>query len=347
MEYPDFKVFVRCFTYNQSRYITDTLNGFVTQQTDFPFVCCIVDDASTDGEQEVIKSYLYDCFDLSDDSVHYEQETDYASISFAQHKTNKSCFFAVLFLKKNYYSRKEAYKKMSFISQWRDRCKYEAICEGDDYWTDTNKLQKQVSFLEANPEYALIYSKADVFDQSQMKITRTLGKSCTSFLDLLNGNGIPTLTSLVRYDRLMEYHREVQPATKYWKAGDYPIWLWMAMNYRIHFQNEITGVYRYLSDSISHPSTIEGTINYAESITEIVRYFLDLSLFEERKKQLILSNRYKTICRGFIDMGRYDIVRQYAQKIQLDSVSNLLVRIIFSNRLTMQLYRFYRRHRPR
>ena len=49
MEYPKIKVCVRCFTFNQAKYIEDTMNGFVMQQTDFPFVCCIVDDASTDG----------------------------------------------------------------------------------------------------------------------------------------------------------------------------------------------------------------------------------------------------------------------------------------------------------
>lgn len=49
-----FKVSVRCFTYNQADYITDTMDGFTMQQTNFPFVCCIVDDASTDGEQNVI-----------------------------------------------------------------------------------------------------------------------------------------------------------------------------------------------------------------------------------------------------------------------------------------------------
>ena len=54
MNYPKFKVCVRCFTFNQADYIEDAMNGFTMQQTDFPFVCCIVDDASTDEEQKVI-----------------------------------------------------------------------------------------------------------------------------------------------------------------------------------------------------------------------------------------------------------------------------------------------------
>ena len=64
MKYPKFKVVVRCFTFNQSRYIEETMNGFTMQQTNFPYVCCIVDDASTDGEQQVIIEYIKEYFDI-------------------------------------------------------------------------------------------------------------------------------------------------------------------------------------------------------------------------------------------------------------------------------------------
>ena len=99
MEYPKFKVCCKCFTFNQAKYITEAMNGFTMQQTSFPFVCTIVDDASTDGEQDVIRKYLEDNFDFSEGSVAYHKETDYAHITYAQHKTNKNCYFAVLYLK--------------------------------------------------------------------------------------------------------------------------------------------------------------------------------------------------------------------------------------------------------
>ena len=69
MEYPKFKVCCMCFTFNQAKYITDAMNGFTMQQTSFPFVCTIVDDASTDGEQEVIKQYVDENFDFSPDNI--------------------------------------------------------------------------------------------------------------------------------------------------------------------------------------------------------------------------------------------------------------------------------------
>ena len=175
MEYPKFKVTVSCMTYNQSKYITDAMNGFTMQQTSFPFVCTIVDDASTDGEQDVIRKYVEDNFDFSEGFVAFHKETDYAHITYAQHKTNKNCYFAVLYLKENHYSQRKP--KMGYLSEWRDMCEYEAICEGDDYWIDPLKLQKQVDYLDAHLDYSMCFTGAKVLfdggfesqDSSQMR----------------------------------------------------------------------------------------------------------------------------------------------------------------------------------
>lgn len=149
----NFLVRVQCATYNHVHYITDALDGFCMQQTNFPFVCTIIDDASTDGEQEVIKKYIQEHFDIQDSSVAYEKDADYGNITFAQHKTNKNCYFAVICLKENHYSQKKS--KKPYITEWADT-KYEALCEGDDYWIDPMKLQKQVDFLEEHEDYGFV-----------------------------------------------------------------------------------------------------------------------------------------------------------------------------------------------
>lgn len=158
MEEKNYKymVGVRCYTFNQSKYILDALNGFVMQQTNFPFVIMVVDDASTDGEQDVIARFISEQFNTTDSSVAYEKETDYAHLSYAQHKINKNCYIAALYLKENHYSQRKA--KSPYLSEWRDNIKYEALCEGDDYWIDALKLQKQVDFLEENEEYGLVHT---------------------------------------------------------------------------------------------------------------------------------------------------------------------------------------------
>lgn len=151
-------VCTRCYTFNQAPYIVDAMNGFCMQETVFPYICAIVDDASTDGEQEVIKRYLLEHFDINDKCVAKNEETvDYA-LTFARHKANKNCFFAVLLLKYNHHSIKKP--KISYISEWYDKAKYIALCEGDDYWIDSKKMQKQVDFLDTHPDYNIYIHNA-------------------------------------------------------------------------------------------------------------------------------------------------------------------------------------------
>ncbi len=153
IERPKFMVRVSCSTYNQVNYIIDAMNGFTMQQTNFPFVCTIVDDASTDGEQEVIRQYLEENFDMEDKSVVRNEENDDYVLSFARHKSNINCYFAVLFLKFNHYSNPVLKShRFRYISEWHSSSKYIALCEGDDYWTHPKKLQMQYDALEAHPE---------------------------------------------------------------------------------------------------------------------------------------------------------------------------------------------------
>ncbi|MEE0962065.1 MAG: hypothetical protein U0L54_05930 [Bacteroidales bacterium] len=214
MEEKEYKymVAVQCMTYNQSKYILDALNGFVMQQTNFPYVLMVVDDASTDGEQEVIKKFVSEQFDTNDTSVAYEKETDYAHITYAQHKTNKNCYIAVLYLKENHYSQRKS--KMPYLAEWRDYVKYEALCEGDDYWIDAQKLQKQVDFLEENENYVLVCHRYKIFDEEEKEWYNSDGldhifvnKTCVTFNSKVKVWLTKTLTLMYRIDALGEYNK--------------------------------------------------------------------------------------------------------------------------------------------
>ena len=126
----NFKVYVSCMTYNQSAYICDAFDGFCMQITNFPFICGIIDDCSTDGEEEIIQSYLRKNFVLDDKDRVLNEETDDYVLTFAQHKKNYNCFFLVLFLKYNHYKKKS---KVPYVKRWYDTTKYVAVCEGDDF----------------------------------------------------------------------------------------------------------------------------------------------------------------------------------------------------------------------
>lgn len=274
MKCPKFKVCIRCMTYNQAKYIVDTMNGFAIQQTDFPFVCCIVDDASTDGEQQVIKEYLIKYFELADSSVSFSQTTDYASIIFAQHKENKNCYFAVLFLNENLYSKHMGYKKLEYISIWRDNCKYEAICEGDDYWIDLLKLHKQVDILDNNSQIGLVYTSAKQYNEKTKTYSSSIiGKRLFTKQDLYISNEVPTLTTMYRKDLLDLYFKEINIPNLL--MGDYPMWLYFNEKSQLYFLDETTSVYRVLANSASHSKSVQKTFNFEECAFRIRKYFID------------------------------------------------------------------------
>ena len=273
MKYPKFKVCVDCITFNHAKFINDTMNGFTIQQTSFPFVCTIVDDASTDGEQEIIKKYIDDNFDSSGGSLFLNKETDYAHIFFAQHKLNKNCFFAVLLLKENHHSQNKS--KLPYLEEWRNDIDYIAICEGDDYWIDALKLQKQVSFMDDNLIYGLCYSKSKVvYESISQGNNNSVGRRISDFESImLKGNHIPSLTTLFRKDLYYLYLNEINPYAKDWLLGDYPLWIWFFKNSKVYFFDEITAVYRILRESASHSADINKNLKFLSSVNDIRLFY--------------------------------------------------------------------------
>lgn len=127
-------VSVICLCYNHENYIKDALDGFVKQKTTFPFEVLVHDDASTDKSAEIIREY----------------EEKYPDIIKPIYQTENQHSQGVKIARE-------------FILP-RVRGKYIAFCEGDDFWTDENKLQKQVDFLEANPDYTVCTHNTILYD---------------------------------------------------------------------------------------------------------------------------------------------------------------------------------------
>ena len=165
---PQFFLKVECATFNHAPYIVETMNGFCMQETNFPFVCVIIDDASNDGEQQVINQYLQENFDSLNVSKDYEISTDDYNLKIGRNRTNDNCYFAVYFLKYNHYSIKK--DRMAYDLKIFNDVKYIATCEGDDYWTDPLKLQKQVDFLESHSDYVLCCHETKRYDQDSGKM---------------------------------------------------------------------------------------------------------------------------------------------------------------------------------
>ena len=274
MEYPKFKVCCRCFTFNQAKYITDALNGFTMQQTSFPFVCTIVDDASTDGEQDVIRKYMEDNFDFSEGSVSYHKETDYAHITYAQHKTNKNCYFAVLYLKENHYSQRKP--KIGYLSEWREMCEYEALCEGDDYWIVPDKLQKQVdAFCDDN--VTMIYTDYKNVDENGIEIIRneyenmykSFHHSGDNLPDLFRTNYPLTVTVMCRTSIY-----NIEPLKSSPARLDYMLFMSCAIHGNFVYINEKTSCYRCNRQSFMFTQTDMIKNTYLKIYPYVSQYYL-------------------------------------------------------------------------
>ena len=188
-----YKVYVRTVTYNQSQYIEDCLNGVAMQKTNFSFVHQVVDDASTDGEQEVIRAWLNR--ECSMDKAEY-YENDICTISIAKSKNNSNYTVAAYFLKKNLF--KEPKKKEPLFKLWRNACPYEALCEGDDYWTCPEKLQKQFNMLEEHPEYSLCHHNYMIWENGALRERNANIPHEQDLLSITENNTVSSLTMFYR-----------------------------------------------------------------------------------------------------------------------------------------------------
>lgn len=132
-------VSIRCLVYNHEPYLRQCLDGFVMQQTNFRFEAIVHDDASTDGSAAIIREYAAKYPDII--KPIYETE--------------------------NQYSKRDG--SIRRIMNAHMRGKYVAYCEGDDYWTDSLKLQKQVDFMETHPEFSLCTHHFRTFHQGNQE----------------------------------------------------------------------------------------------------------------------------------------------------------------------------------
>ncbi|MFR3329461.1 MAG: glycosyltransferase [Odoribacter splanchnicus] len=297
-------VVIQCLTYNHAPYIRQCLDGFVMQKTTFPFIAIVHDDASTDGTSDIVREYENKYPDIIKGI--YQKENQY--------KTNPQAIGDA-------------------IAPWLTS-KYLAICEGDDYWTDPLKLQKQVDLLEQTPEIGVVYSRAQCFYQKSKKIKETIGKDYISFENLLHVNVIPTLTVMFRKELQRRYEYEIKPYEKQWKMGDYPMWLWMSKNSKLYFMNEVTGVYRILDESASHAKSIDKYMEFYKSCKEIQYFFIGDSHQPELLNRIneYYNSRMYLLCleHGYAEIRTY---RNYLQNLEPLSLKSRLLKISSNYRI--------------
>lgn len=203
---------ISCITYNHALYIEQCLDGMLMQKTNFPFEILIHDDCSTDGTTEIIKKYA-------------EQ--------FPQ-------IIKPMFENENQYQN----GKPSGSKIWnfpRAKGKYMAMCEGDDYWTDDQKIQKQVDFLETNSDYSLICHNALLISNNEnagLFNKKNLQEELTASELVLNWC-IPTASMIFRKEVC-----DIIPTIDGLIQGDILMYLSAISIGRCHYDNTVMSAYR-------------------------------------------------------------------------------------------------------
>ena len=322
---------VWCPTFNHASYIIDALNGFSIQKTDFPCLYTIFDDASTDGEQEIIRNYLHEHFNIQDPSTAMNEETDDYILTVAQHKTNPNCFFAVFLLKYNHYSIRKS--QNGYIEGRFDNSKYFCICEGDDYWTDPLKLQKQVDYMEAHPECGLVYTQAKQYIQETGEFIDGWAAQ-TDFEDLLlNANKIMTLTICLRCEVCSNYSDEIGSHPN-WRLGDLPLWLFISKHSKIHFFDDNTGVYRILKHSASHTQDLEKMLSFMSSVYDVRCFFANRYGCQHLIRpftQTIINDFFRLSVQKDKNFSKY--IFRFAKRNKSLSLKNVFKCLLYSSKI--------------
>lgn len=221
-------VSICCITYNHAKYIRDALDGFMMQETDFPFEVLIHDDASTDGTADIIREY----------------EKKYPGIIKPIYQTE------------NQYSK--GVKISTTYNYPRAQGKYIALCEGDDFWTDKRKLQIQADFMEQNHDFVLCchgrnfldYYKKRYYPGPYINVPED-GIECAHEM-ALGKIVLPTQTMFFRKDVLLKIITNLMRDIKDAPMGDLQLAFNLAFEGKIKYIKKRMATYRCASGSVTH-----------------------------------------------------------------------------------------------
>ena len=253
-------------TYNHEPYIRQCLDGFMMQKTNFPFEVIIHDDASTDKTADIIREY----------------EAKYPDI------------VKPIYQKENQYS-----KGVEICGTYvypKARGKYIAVCEGDDYWTDPYKLQKQVDFLEGHPEYGLVRTNIHRYFQESQYLEEdffSTGERLRikdTFKDYIYHAWFAApCTWLFRRVYLKDFCAFDE---KDCFKGDIALLLTIAQKSNIKYLLDTTVIYRVLSNSASHFLSWEKNLAFWNSVKNTRYYFAKRECFMFRVRLWFYNAKY-------------------------------------------------------
>lgn len=277
-------VSICCLTYNHSPYIGQCIEGFLMQKCNFNFEVLIHDDASTDGTSEIIQKY--------------------------QEKFPK-IIKPIVQTENQWSNGKRLNIRFNFP---RAQGKYIALCEGDDYWTDPLKLQRQVDFLENNPEYSLVcggFKSINTVTGEEEVIIKDIenapDNTAKGFDITLDRFFKQWLTKTLTLTFRKNMYNEAM-LTKYKYIRDVHLYYHLLKEGKGYYMKEVLGVYRI------HRGGIFSEISEKEKSKIYFKVYGEL--YKSNRSDLLLKKKYIRILQN-IGKDKSDIISPFALYVEI------------------------------
>lgn len=284
-------VSIAVLAYKHENYISTCLDGILMQKTNFNFEIVIGEDYSPDDTKKICEQYA----------------GKYSFINLLPTQQNLGMIPNTM----------RVYRAC--------KGKYIAVCEGDDYWTDPNKLQKQVDFLETHPDYGLVHSDFDKLYEKSGRIIHNFNKN-NNIYNSLNVNifhnlltyryEISTLTVLAKREFIFKAINTIDMSG--YLMTDLPTWLALSQMTKFHYIDESMGVYRKIRGSVSNDPS-----NYRPFITSGLRIRLDFA--ERFETPIDIKHKLqKDYLRSLLLQAFYSQDKQLSKKYYTDMTEHNL-----------------------
>lgn len=288
-------VAIQCFVYNHEPYLRECLDGFIMQKTNFRYVAIVHDDCSIDDSAAIIREY----------------EKKYPEIIKPIYETE------------NLYSKHDgSLTRIADEATFKTGAKYVAKCEGDDYWIDPLKLQKQVDFLEGHPEVGLCYTDYDqryglseriipsMFEQQHHYRPETYEQH------LLRPGYLAPMTWLCR----TKLHERLTQSMVY-TDGTYSHMLEAMKNSKVAYIPEVTAIYRAHQGSASSPVGSANLFRYVHGVFETQKHFVNMYPCSDELRNKVLMRGYLNVLPIAVMADKVEFIeeaRAYMESQDLD-----------------------------
>ncbi|TRX72631.1 glycosyltransferase family 2 protein [Carboxylicivirga sp. M1479] len=276
--------------YNQKDFIASAINSVLEQKTSFDFEIIVGDDSSTDGTSEIIKSFV----------------KSNANIKHFRHDSN-------LGLMKNY----------SYCHSIANG-KYIASLDGDDYWIDSYKLEKQVNILESDENIGLVHTQYDINYMypkflGKRYVTKVLSK--TSLVENSTFNGIYSNSSIC--SSTVCYRKSIIDKSQlmdkfdnaFFKMEDGPIHLQCALNHSVKHINHSTTVYRVHKQSVSHFTNGSKRLQFIQETRQIRDYFSTIKKIDDKTQYALDHNNNLSLAHHYYKSNNLPEFKRTYKKI--------------------------------